>query len=322
MKAWVVEDFGSLDRLNIRDVPVPVASPRCALVRVRHAGLNFADMISVRGEYQVRNDPPFILGAEIAGEVVDTGGAADLAVGDLVMAQVASGAFAQYCAVDTARLIRLAPGTDLAHAAAVPVSYTTAAVALFETGGLRAGETVLIHAAAGGTGIAATQLACNAGARVIGGTSADKVAVATANGASATIDNRSVDWVDRLRDIAPGGVDMVLDPVGGETTLQSVRALAWRGRLLIVGFASGAIPAIPANRLLVKAASAHGVFWKFDADPTGIAAVQRDLARALSDGTIRPHIGGAVPFADLKHGLAELEAGRSIGKLVLTVESS
>lgn len=114
----------------------------------------------------------------------------------------------------------------------------------------------------------------------------------------------------------------MLDPVGGDITLQSVRALAWGGRLLIVGFASGAIPAIPANRLLVKAASARGVFWKFDADPSGIAAVQRGLATALAEGAIRPTIGATVPFAALKEGLAELAGGRTIGKLVLDVENA
>jgi NADPH:quinone reductase len=323
MKAWVVEGYGTLDRVSIRDVRIPVVPAGCALVRVLRAGLNFADVISVRGEYQVRTDPPFILGAEIAGQVVDTGGFAHLAFGDLVMAQVTSGAYAEYCAVDAARLIRLAPATDPTQAAAIPISYTTASIALFDTAGLRAGETVLIHAAAGGTGIAATQLARNAGARVIAATAApEKAAVATANGASAIVNNRAADWVETLRGIAPGGIDVVLDPVGGDITLQSVRALAWGGRLLIVGFASGAIPAIPANRLLVKAASARGVFWKFDVDPSGIAAVQRELATALAEGTIRPIIGATVPFAALKEGLVELAGGRTIGKLVLDVENA
>lgn len=323
MKAWVVEGWGTLDRLVIQEVPVPVARPGFALVRVSHAGLNFADVISVRGEYQVKSEPPYILGAEIAGEVVDTGGSPDLTVGDLVMAQVASGAYTEYCLVDVARLIRLASGTDLKQAAAVPISYTTAAIALFDIGGLRSGETVLIHAAAGGTGVAATQLAHNAGARVIAATAApEKVALATGNGASAVINNRDPNWVGALRDIAPEGVNVVLDPVGGDTTLQSVRALAWRGRLLIVGFASGAMPAIPANRLLVKAASACGVFWKFDADPVGIATIQRGLARSLAQGDIRPHVGATVPFAALKEGLMDLAGGRTIGKLVLDLETS
>lgn len=320
MKAWVVEDYGTLDRVSVRDVRIPDPRSGFALVRVLRAGLNFADVITVRGEYQVKVDPPFILGSEIVGEVVDTGGAAHLVAGDLVMAQVTSGAYAEYCAVDAARLIRLAKGTDPTQAAAIPIAYTTASLALFHIADLRRGETVLIHAPAGGTGTAATQLALNAGARVIAATATpEKASVATANGAIAIVNNRAADWVETLRTIAPGGVDVVLDMVGGDTTLQSVRALAWGGRLLIVGFASGVVPAIPANRLLVKAASARGVFWKFDADPSGIAAIQRDLAAALAAGTICPNIGETLPFAALKEGLAGLAGGQTIGKLVLDV---
>lgn len=322
MKAWVVETFGGLDGVRLRDVPRPVVSPGVALVRVLRAGLNFADIISVRGEYQIKTEPPFILGAEIVGEVIETGGAGHLAVGGLVMAQVTSGAYAEYCVVDPARLVPLAAGTDTTLAAAVPVSYTTASIALFDIAGLRSGETVLIHAAAGGTGTAATQLARNADARVIAATATpEKAALAMQNGAGATINNRDPDWVRTVRGIAPGGVDVVLDPVGGEVTIDSVRALAWRGRLLIVGFASGKIPAIPVNRLLVKAASAHGVFWQFDADPSRIAAIQHGLADTLAKGAIRPHVGQLVPFSGLKEGLTALAEARTIGKLVLNVEN-
>lgn len=323
MKAWVVERFGPLDGLKVHSVATPDVPAGAALVRVLRAGLNFADIVTVNGEYQIRNEPPFTLGAEIAGEVVDPGSGADLKKGDLVMAQVASGGFAELCAVDPARLTRLAPGTDPTRAAAVPIAYTTATVALFAIGDTRAGETVLIHAAAGGTGIAATQLARNAGARVIAATAApDKVAVAIANGAAATVNNREADWVGTLRGIAPGGVDVVFDPVGGQTTLDSIRALAWGGRLLAVGFASGDIPAVPTNRLLVKAASVRGVFWAFDADPAGFAAIQRDLALSLASGDIRPHIGEVLPFSALQDGLAALARGQTIGKLVLDVENA
>lgn len=323
MKAWVVERFGSHDDLVLKDVPVPPAAAGTVLVKVVAAGLNFADGIVVSGRYQVQIPPPFILGSEIAGEVVEAPAESGFSPGERVLAQVPAGAFAEYCAVEAARLIRLPPQLGPAPAAAIPVSYTTAYVALLEKGALAAGETILIHAAAGGVGIAATQLAKWRGARVIATAgSEEKCAIARSNGADHVIYYGDADWPAQVRALAPGGVDAVVDPVGGDVTLQSLRLLGWGGRLLLIGFASGTIPAIPANRLLVSAISAHGVFWSFERQGPRIAEIQRQLVELCGAGTLRPHIGCSVPMSDLKAAMAALDGGRTTGKVVMNVASA
>lgn len=323
VKAWVVERFGSHDDLVLKDVPLPRATTGSVLVKVVAAGLNFADSIAVSGRYQVQIPPPFILGSEIAGEVVEARAGSGFSRGERVVAQVPAGAFAEYCAIEAARLIRLPLQLGFAQAAALPVSYTTAYVALLEKGALAAGETVLIHAAAGGVGIAATQVAKWRGARVIATAGSDeKCALAKANGADHVINYRDADWLDQVRALAPDGVDAVVDPVGGDVTLESLRLLVWGGRLLLIGFASGTVPALPANRLLVKAISAHGIFWSFERQSARIAEIQQQLVELCSAGALRPHIGISVPMADLKVGMAALDGGRTTGKVVMNVASA
>jgi NADPH:quinone reductase len=322
MRAWVVERWGTFDDLVLKDIDVPVLRPGEVLVRVEKAALNFADGIALRGNYQVKVPPPFVLGTEVAGVVVDANDSPDVREGDRVAAQVWSGAYGEYCAVERHRLIRLPDVMSFSDAAALPVSYTTAYVGLFTRGELSAGEIVLIHAAAGGVGMAATQLARSAGARVIATAgSAEKCAIAHENGADHVINYRDGDWVAAVKQLAPKGVNLVFDPVGGEMTNASLRVIGWGGRLMIVGFASGKIADIPANRLLVKAISARGVYWGFETDGDRIAAIQEDLIDRHTDGRIKPRIGGSVPFAELKAGLAALEAGQTSGKIILDMNS-
>lgn len=322
MKAWIVEQFGSLEDLAFRDVPVPSPGPGTVLVKVSKAGLNFADGIAVRGRYQVRTPPPFVLGSEIAGIVAEADEASGFAPGDRVMAQVPAGAFGEYCIVEAAHLVRLPGELDLISAAALPVSYTTAHVALIGKGGLRPDELVLIHAAAGGLGFAATQIAKWRGARVIATAgSEEKCALAAANGADHVLTYRSEDWTDKVRALAPQGPDMVLDPVGGETTLRSLRLLAWGGRLLLAGFAGGQPAAIPANQLLVRAASAIGVFWSLEREAGTIVPIQREIAALAASGSLRPHIGELIPMPELKRGLIALENGSTVGKIILDVDA-
>ncbi len=321
MRAWQVRAFGSLDELVLRSVEKPTVRSGHALVRVAHAGLNFADSIAVQGRYQTRHMPPFILGAELSGIVVESGDGCDIAIGTPVMAQVPTGAYAEFCLVEAGRLVPLQPTVDLAVAAAVPVSYTTAAVALFRIGQLREGQTVLVHAAAGAAGLAAIRLAKKAGAKVIAAaSSAEKRGLAMAAGADLLVANRESDWVDRFLEVVPDGVDLVFDPVGGDITLQSLRVLGWGGRILLVGFAAGRPAALPANQLLVRAASACGVFWSYDREPKAIGAIQRDIAVSLARQAVTPDIGGHFAFAALKDGLAELMSGGAMGKLVLDVK--
>ncbi len=318
MQAWILPQWGAPSDLRFESVSVPELSAGEVLVEVRAAGLNFADGLMIAGKYQVKPPLPFILGAELSGVVAVAPPDSKFRPGDRVAAQVWTGAYAQYCAVEERRLIRLPPNLSFAQGAALPVSYTTAHVALFRDGGIALGKRVLVHAAAGGIGVAATQLAKAAGAWVIATAStSQKLAVAEANGADVMVNYREPDWTGMVRAAAPRGVDMVVDPVGGDITLQSLHHLAWRGRLLLVGFASGAPAQIPANRLLVKAAAAVGVYWNFENDGPLIERIQAELAERAAAGEIRPLVGARFPLEDYRQALQELGEGRTVGKVVL-----
>lgn len=318
MQAWTVLDWGTPEDLRFGPTPTPQPGPGEVLVQVRAAGLNFADSLMIAGKYQVKPTPPFVLGAELAGVVVAAAPGSAFKPGDRVAAQVWTGGFGEYCVVEEYRLIRLAEQLSFAEGAALPVSYTTSHVALFHDGGLRPGQTVLVHAAAGGIGIASTQLAKAGGARVIAtASSTEKLAVAAAAGADVLINYREPGWQDAVRRAAPDGVNLVVDPVGGEVTLDSVRLLAWRGRLLLVGFAAGEAARVPANRLLVNAAAAMGVYWNFERDGEMVREIQADLARRAAAGEIRPQVGARHRLADLRQALADLQSGRTIGKVVV-----
>lgn len=318
MQAWVLPGWGTPSDLRLETVKVPELATGEVLVDVRAAGLNFADGLMIAGRYQVKPPLPFILGAELSGVVAVAPTGSKFQPGERVAAQVWTGAYAQYCAVEERRLIRLPPNISFVEGAALPVSYTTAHVGLFRDGALAPGKKVLVHAAAGGIGVAATQLAKAAGAWVIATAStSQKLLVAEANGADLMVNYREPNWGEMVRAAAPEGVDVVVDPVGGDITLQSLRHLAWRGRLLLVGFASGAPAEIPANRLLVKAAAAIGVYWNFESDGPLIELVQAELVERAAAGEIRPLIGARFAFADYRHALRELGEGRTVGKVVL-----
>lgn len=318
MHAWVLSGFGDRANLAYSACPVPELRPGEVLVEVRAAAMNFADGLMIAGRYQLRPAPPFVLGAELAGVVVATAPGSAFRLGERVAAQVWTGAYGQYCAVEEGRLIRLPERLSFAEGAALPVSYTTAHIALFHEGGLAPGQTVLVHAAAGGIGGAAIQLAKAGGARVIATASSDeKLAIAAANGAEVLINYRKDGWTDEVRRLCPEGVNLVIDPVGGQTTLDSLRLLAWRGRLLLIGFASGAPAQIPANRLLVNAVAAVGVYWNYERDRPLVTAVQGELAHRAAGGELRPRIGARYAMTDLFAALDALEGGRTTGKVIL-----
>jgi NADPH2:quinone reductase len=218
--------------------------------------------------------------------------------------------------------IALPDGADLATAVALPVSYVTALVALEHCGRLRVSETLLVHAAAGGAGLAAVQLGHALGARVIAAAgSPEKRALAAMHGADATVDYTDPDWVGAVRRLTEDrGVDVIFDPVGGEVAIQSLRCIAWDGRLLIVGFSSGKIPELPANRLLLKRAAAVGVYWSHERDGPMVRAIEAKLVQMLGAGAIRPHVERRMGLEALPQALADLAARRSSGKLVLTFD--
>lgn len=320
MKGWIVEDTGAERPLRWAELPRPVTAPGRALVRVEAAALNFSDLLMLRGRYQIRPPLPFTPGQEVAGTVIAAG--ARLRAGQRVASKVVWGGFAEEVLVDEAMAIPLPDGMPLAEAAALPVVYTTAHIALLAHARLEAGETVLVHAAAGATGLAAVEIARAKGARVIA-TVGDpaKFAPPRERGAEAVLDYGKGDWSDEVNRLTAGaGADVIFDSIGGGVTEQSLKCLGRGGRLLIVGFSSGTIPAIPANRLLLRRASAIGVYWSHEHDAALVADTVRDLFALYEAGKIRPHVDTRFRLEDLPQALEALRSRRSTGKIVLRVE--
>lgn len=327
MRAWRVNEYGHYrDVLHLdTDVPRPEPGHGQALVRVLAAGVNFADILSTAGRYQVKAPLPFTPGAEIAGEVVEAGPGCRRAPGDRIVGPPLTGGFADFALVDGEDTYVLPDGVDPVHAAAMLVTYQTSHVALFRRGGLRAGETLLVHAGAGGAGTSSIQLGRRAGARVIataGG--ADKLTVCRNAGADEVIDYRAEDFVERVREFTGGhGADVIYDPVGGDVFDGSTRCIAWEGRLLVIGFASGRIPEIAANRILLKNISVVGVNWPEYRvrDPQVLAAAQEDIWAGYREGALIPVIWKTLPFEAVTEALAAIEDRASYGKIVIDVAS-
>ena len=320
MRAWQSSEPG-MAALALVEAPYPHPGPGQALIRVEVAALNFSDVLMIDDRYQIRPPRPFIPGQEIAGTVVAAGDGCALKAGQRVAGKVDWGGFAEYACVRTDMTIAIPDGIGAATAVTLPVVYTTAMVALTESTNIKSGESVLVLAAAGGIGLAAVEIAKALGAHVIAAASGkDKCALARKYGADETIDYRESGWAKAVKELTGGrGVNVIVDPVGGAATNEALRALAWEGRLLIVGFASGEIPSIPANRLLLNRAVAIGVYWNHDRDATMLARVTQRLTTMLTSGAIRPHIGNEFAFEQLPQALAALAERRTTGKAILIV---
>lgn len=327
MRAWQSGDAPGRDAIALTDCAVPSPGAGEALVRVSYAALNFADLLMIDDAYQVRPPRPFVPGQEVAGVVVETGDGCALQDGDRVASKVVWGGFAEYAIVRGDMAIPVPGDVDLQTAVALPVAYPTAVVAFCESTTVRDGECVLIHAATGGVGLAAVQVAKALGARVLATAgSAEKCALARSHGAEQAFDYRNDDWVAGVREAAGdpkqgGGVDVIYDPVGGDITTESLRCLAWEGRLLIVGFSSGDIPQIPANRLLLKRASAIGVYWSHDRDVEMMPRITERIVGWAREGKIRPVVDADYALEDLPRALDDLAARRAAGKLALRMAS-
>ncbi|MBK9037490.1 MAG: NADPH:quinone oxidoreductase family protein [Myxococcales bacterium] len=323
MRAWRVHEYGAhRDVLRLEDAPDPVAPADGVVIDVAAAGLNFPDLLAIAGQYQVRAPRPFSPGFEAAGVVRAVGAASRLRVGDRVVASASWGAFAEQLAVRDAAVLPWPTGLSAAEAASFLVTYQTGHLALTRRAHLAAGETLLVLGAAGGTGLAAIQLGKALGARVLavaGG--ADKVAACAAAGADVAIDHRAGDFVAAALAATDGkGVDVIYDPVGGDTTERAMKALAWEGRLLVIGFASGAIPAIKLNRVLLKNTSIVGLYWGayFERDRALIEATHADLCARVERGELRPVVR-TLAMTELPDGLDALAARTSVGNLALAV---
>lgn len=320
MRVVEVVELTGPDGVRIRERPRPEGP---VVVEVHAAGLSFPDLLRTRGEYQDKAELPFVLGQEFAGVVASAAPDSGFEAGERVAGWTgAVGAAAELVAVEADRLVRLPERLTFEQGAGAVFNYETAIVALPIRGRLQAGETVLVHGAAGGTGTAALQVAKGLGARALAVVSSEaKAEVARAAGADEVLGLDG--WKDGALAATDGrGVDVVFDPVGGDRMLDTIRALAPGGRWVVVGFAGGAIPQVPANRLLLKnvdvVGSYLGGYLKQGGEPAA-AELRRRLLALLDAGAIDPPVGTILPFERAADGLRELEARRALGKVVLRV---
>lgn len=322
MHAWLCEDPTGVDALNWKELPTPTPGPGEVLVDIKAASLNFPDLLIVQNKYQIKPPLPFVPGAEYAGTVVALGdGVKHLKIGQAVACLSGTGGFGTHTLAPAALCMPLPPGFAMVDAAAFIMTYATSHHALVDRAQLKAGETLLVLGAAGGVGTAAIQIAKAMGAKVIAAaSSAEKCALCTTLGADATINYQTDNLRDALKTLTGGkGPDVIYDPVGGDFAEQAFRSIAWRGRYLVVGFASGPIPALPFNLALLKGASIVGVFWGDFAkrEPQANAAMMQELAQWYGQGKIKPVIDRTMPMADLKAAFAHMGSRQVMGKLVM-----
>jgi NADPH2:quinone reductase len=322
MKALLCEAYGLIDNLVVKDIPSPVPGPKQLLVEVKAAAVNFPDALMVQGLYQVKPPLPFTPGAEISG-IVKTVGAEvkHYKAGDRVIALTSTGGFAEECIVESAKAMPLPTGMDFETGAALVLTYCTSLHGLKDCGHLKAGETLVVLGAAGGVGISAIEIGKAMGARVIAAASSDdKLALCRKVGADETVNYSTENLKDRINELTGGkGADVVYDPVGGPYTEPAVRALAWRGRLLIIGFAAGEIPKIPLNLALLKERSLIGVYWGDSTkhDPTGHLANLHQLHEWFATGRIRPVVSERFPLSAAKDAIASIANRQVKGKIVV-----
>jgi len=322
MRAVVVDRWMEPSELRVADAPDPELRPGALAVEVRAAGCNFFDILMVQGRYQVKPPFPFIPGAELAGVVtaVDEG-VRGFAAGDRVLAGAGMGAFAARAVVPANAAHKLPAGMDFAAGAALPTIYPTSYAGLVYRAKLVQGETLLVHAAAGGVGSAAVQIGRALGARVIATASGEeKLKIARTAGADVAIDYTREDWVARVLEETNGrGADVIYDSVGGDVFDKSLKCIAWNGRLLVIGFAGGEIPSVKVNRILLKNIAVVGLHWgaygKFE--PERIPETYRALFDLYAQGAIRPLIYREYPLAEISTALAALGSRQSWGKVIV-----
>jgi NADPH2:quinone reductase len=302
-----------------------VARSGGVVIDVRAAGCNFFDGLQVAGRYQDKPRLPYVPGSECAGVVSAIGdGVVGLGIGDRVMAGLIHGAFAERVAVHASRVRKIPDAMSFETAAALPVVYPTAYVALDDRANLRAGETVLVTAAAGGIGLAAVEIAKALGAKVIAATGSEaKAEIARRAGADAAVTYDAEGWSAKVL-AANGGkpVDVVVDSVGGEVFEGAWKCVAWSGRLVVVGFASGDIPALSLNRVLLKNASVTGVFLGtyMEKKPSVLRAAEDAILDLFREGRIAPRVSAKFPLEQVGLALEEVSSRRSTGKVVITME--
>lgn len=314
--------LGEPEALELQTLPDRAPGPGEVAIDVEAIGCNFADVLICRGRYQLKPELPFSPGSEVAGRVRALGpDVSDLQVGQAVAAQMGYGGYASQVIADVRRVQRIPEGMPAADACALGIAYQTSYLALVDRARLQAGENLLVHAAAGGVGLAALQIGKALGARVIAGASGpEKLALCKAQGADEVVDTSSPEWIDRVREWTSGrGADVIYESVGGEMFEGSLKCIAWAGRLLVIGFSSGDIPQLRMNRVLLKHISVQGlnVGAYHENDPRGLRDATEGLFALYAAGQIKPFIHARYPLREAARALRELADRRTVGKLIL-----
>jgi NADPH2:quinone reductase len=324
MRAWQVERLGEpIDVMSLGEVDVPTIGSHEVLVKARAVAINFPDALLAKGEYQVKPELPFIPGLELCGEIVQVGAhVTHLTVGQRVIASKI-GLLAEFSALDAALVFPAPESLSDAEAAALYIGHQTGYFGLHRRAHLQKGETLLVHAAAGGVGTAAVQLGKAVGARVVGVVgSAAKIEVAKQAGADHVIDRSSEDFVTVVNELTAGnGADVIYDPVGGDVFERSTKCIAFEGRIVVVGFASGSVGVAKANHALVKNYGILGLHWGLYAarEPQLVVEAHRELTRLANAGLVSPVIGKTLPFEQAAEAVQEVASGTTVGRLVVTL---
>ena len=322
MKAVLCVELGGPEALTLVELDDPTPGPDEVVVDVAYAALNFFDTLIIAGRYQTKPDLPFSPGGEMSGTVSAVGDKVEgLVPGDRVAGYLGFGAARSKVVVPADRLTLVPEELPLDKAAGLIITYGTTLHALADRGALKAGETLAVLGASGGVGIAAVEIGKLLGARVIAcASSAEKLAFAKERGADELVDYASEDLKSRLKELTGGrGVDVVYDPVGGEATEATVRALAWRGRHLVIGFAAGDIPKLPLNLPMLKGADVRGVFWSAHAEREP-AAHRAELARIFdwaADGEISAHVDAVLPLEETAEAIGRIKRREAKGKILV-----
>jgi NADPH2:quinone reductase len=326
MRALVVHEHGPIENLRLEEFAEPRPGPNEVLVDVHAVSVNFPDLLVIGGSYQLLPATPFIPGKDFAGTVAAVGpGVTTIKPGDRVMAQVEYGAYAERAVAPLRNCYRIPPAMSFAEAAAMGLVYLTAHFALVERAGLKPGEVVLVTGAAGGVGFAAVQIAKALGAVVVGAVAhKEQAAVASAGGADHVVYTDVPDLRENFRQqvfaaVGKRGVDVIIDPVGGDVFDASLRAIAWCGRLVIVGFAAGRVPEIKTGYILVKNISLIGLQASDyrDREPEKVQRAQQELFTLYERGKLKPHVMARYPLAAYRDALAAVRDGRALGKVVI-----
>ena len=323
MIAWTVHEFGDFkDQLKLEERDLPQVQGSEALIKIKAVGVNFFDILAIAGKYQIKAPLPFVPGGEAAGEVVEAGDACDFKVGERVMTNH-SGAFGEFMIAPQNGTYRIPESMSDSDAAAFQINYQTSYFALVHRASIKPSEFLLVHGGAGGVGTAAIQTGKALGARIIATAgSPEKLQICRQCGAEFLINYRTEDFVAKVKEFTSGkGADVIFDPVGGDVFNQSTKCIAWEGRIVVIGFASGRIPEFRTNRALLKNMSVVGLWWGSyrTHKPQLMEQTQERLYQMYEEGLIKPVIHSVHDLKDLPDVLALIEKRRSYGKVVIKI---